>query len=135
MWFRTYRRHDLAPILPCIDQETSVTIIPRPEYPTPQFERANWTNLNGTWEFAFDDANAGLTEGWANLESLPLRILVPFPYQCEMSGINDKSIHEVVWYGKNLEFQSDWRGQDLLLHFGAVDYETAVFVNGQRVGG
>ncbi len=112
-----------------------MTIVPRPEYPRPQFERSNWTNLNGTWEFAFDDANVGVDENWQDAESFPERILVPFPYQCEMSGINDKGIHEVVWYARKVDFQPDWNGQDVLLHFGAVDYETTVFVNGQRVGG
>src|SRR5579862_2626934 len=109
-------------------------IVPRPEYPRPQFERADWMNLNGTWEFAFDDARVGLEEGWQNGRPLPMQILVPFPYQCEMSGINDKAVHEVVWYARTLEFHPDWKGMDLLLHFGAVDYETTVFVNGERVG-
>lgn len=109
--------------------------LPRPEYPRPQLERAQWTNLNGEWEFAFDDANAGLTEGWFDGRSLERRIIVPFPYQSEASGVNEKEIHEVVWYARSFAFQPEWRGQDMLLHFGAVDYACTVWVNGVLVGG
>jgi beta-galactosidase/beta-glucuronidase len=107
---------------------------PRPEYPRPQFVREDWLNLNGIWEFAFDDANRGLQERWYEGRSLDLRILVPFPYQCELSGINDKSIHEVVWYACNFDVPERWGKQDVLLHFGAVDYRTTVWVNGNEVG-
>lgn len=62
------------------------------------------------------------------------RIVVPFPYQSELSGINDKSIHEVVWYARSFEVPDEWRGKELLLHFGAVDYRATVWVNGQEVG-
>lgn len=108
--------------------------IPRPEYPRPQFVRPEWLNLNGEWEFGFDDANHGLQEGWCDGRSLPMRITVPFAYQTELSGINDKGIHEVVWYARDLEIPAGWTGQDLLLHFGAVDYRTTVWVNGREVG-
>jgi beta-galactosidase/beta-glucuronidase len=109
--------------------------LPRPEYPRPQLERPHWTNLNGEWEFAFDDANAGLAEGWHDGRTLGRRIVVPFPYQSEASGINEKEIHEVVWYARSFAYQPEWRGQDMLLHFGAVDYACTVWVNGVLVGG
>ena len=70
---------------------------PRPEYPRPQFARSLWFNLNGEWEFAFDDANDGIQSGWQDGRTLPLRIIVPFAYQTKLSGINDKGVHEVVW--------------------------------------
>ncbi len=108
--------------------------IPRPEYPRPQFVRTEWTNLNGEWEFAFDDDEAGIEEGWQDGRKLPLRILVPFPYQSALSGINDKTIHNVVWYARTFEIPIGFRGRDMLLHFGAVDYRTTVWVNGQEVG-
>jgi hypothetical protein len=108
---------------------------PRPEYPRPQFRRREWVNLNGPWEFAFDDENVGLAEGWHDGRRLEREILVPFPYQTAASGIDDKGVHEVVWYARTLEFRDEWRGQDLLLHFGAVDYATQVYVNGSLVGG
>jgi beta-galactosidase/beta-glucuronidase len=112
-----------------------VKILPRPEYPRPQFQRREWVNLNGTWEFSFDDAEVGIAEGWQDGRPLVGQIVVPYPYQSELSGVNDKEIHEVVWYARTLAYQPEWRGQDLLLHFGAVDYATTVWVNGQLVGG
>ena len=108
--------------------------IPRPEYPRPQFIRRDWLNLNGEWEFAFDDADQGLLNGWQDGRTLDRRIIVPFPYQSELSGINDKGIHEVVWYARSFTVPREWRGRDLLLHFGAVDYRTTVWVNGKEVG-
>jgi beta-galactosidase/beta-glucuronidase len=108
--------------------------IPRPEYPRPQFVRKEWLNLNGEWEFAFDDANRGRDMGWHFGLGLEKRIVVPFPYQSEASGINDKSVHENVWYARNFEIPHEWRGQNVLLHFGAVDYRSILWINGQEVG-
>jgi beta-galactosidase/beta-glucuronidase len=116
------------------EQETHPDIIPRPEYPRPQFVRDKWLNLNGRWEFAFDDANAGIELKWFDGRVLPDRIVVPFSYQTELSGINDKSIHERVWYARSFQVPKEWNGFDVLLNFGAVDYETAVWINGQEVG-
>lgn len=108
--------------------------IPRPEYPRPQFVRDEWLNLNGQWEFAFDDEDVGIREGWFERGDFPLRITVPFAYQTELSGINDKSIHEIVWYARSFEVPDAWRETDLLLNFGAVDYATTVWLNGKEVG-
>lgn len=110
------------------------TSIPRPEYPRPQFVRPDWLNLNGEWEFAFDDADEGLAAGWGDGRSLGLRIQVPFAYQSRLSGINDQSVHPVVWYARDFEVPEQWRGRDLLLHFGAVDYRATLWVNGEEVG-
>jgi beta-galactosidase/beta-glucuronidase len=108
--------------------------LPRPEYPRPQFVRSEWLNLNGEWEFAFDDDNQGRELGWHDGRPLEGRIIVPFPYQSELSGINDKSIHEWVWYARSFEVLPEWRDHDLLLHFGAVDYASSLWINGQEVG-
>jgi beta-galactosidase/beta-glucuronidase len=110
------------------------TSIPRPEYPRPQFVRDEWINLNGEWEFAFDDARQGNAEEWYDGRTLPLRIIVPFAFQTVLSGINDQSIHEYVWYARSFEIPAEWQDSDILLNFGAVDYETAVWINGQEVG-
>jgi beta-galactosidase/beta-glucuronidase len=91
-------------------------------------------NLNGEWEFAFDDADHGLRLGWQDGRTLPGRIIVPFAYQTELSGINDKSVHEYVWYARTLELSEQFRERDLLLNFGAVDYAATVWINGQEVG-
>ena len=68
------------------------------------------------------------------VETLVIRIIVPFAYQTSLSGINDKSIHEVVWYARSFTVPTEWKDSDLLLNFGAVDYEAKVWVNGQEVG-
>lgn len=108
--------------------------IPRPEYPRPQFVRSLWFNLNGEWEFAFDDANEGLTQNWHDGRPFSMRIVVPFAYQTPLSGINDKSIHEIVWYARSFELPEQFYSRDLLLNFGAVDYSSTIWVNGQEVG-
>jgi beta-galactosidase/beta-glucuronidase len=110
------------------------TPVPRPEYPRPQFVRDEWLNMNGEWEFSFDDNDEGIDQGWFNGRTLPLRIIVPFAYQTKLSGINDKSIHEIVWYARSFEVPDEWISTDLLLNFGAVDYSTTVWINGQEVG-
>src|SRR5687768_9561097 len=104
------------------------------DYPRPQFVRRRWLTLNGEWEFAFDDSDHGLSQGWATGRKFEKKINVPFAYQTELSGINDKSIHEVLWYARDFELPGDWSEQDVLLHFGAVDYRTIVWVNGHEVG-
>src|SRR5215216_5364723 len=110
------------------------TAIPRPEYPRPQFMRKQWLNLNGVWEFAFDDSDEGLKLGWQLGAHLNMSIVVPYPYQCRLSGIDDKGIHEVVWYARSFEVPKGWLDGDVLLHFGAVDYRATVWVNGEEVG-
>ncbi len=108
--------------------------VARPEYPRPQFVRPDWLNLNGAWEFAFDDADEGARQGWHDGRTLPRRIVVPFPYQSALSGIDDKAIHEVVWYARPVAIPASWAGRRVLLHFGALDYRATVWLNGREVG-
>jgi beta-galactosidase/beta-glucuronidase len=115
--------------------------VPRPEYPRPQLRRQDWTNLNGEWSFAFDDPDAGFANGWQNTDVATLRsndspfdrkITVPFCYQSNLSNIGDTAFHDIVWYART--FESPSLGDErLLLHFGAVDYRAAVWVNGTQV--
>ena len=73
--------------------------IPRPEYPRP-FVRESWQNLNGPWEFTFDDQDTGEAEERQTRSDAPFdrTIIVPFAYQSELSGIGSKEVHEIVWY-------------------------------------
>ncbi|KFI47493.1 glycoside hydrolase family 2 protein [Bifidobacterium biavatii] len=105
----------------------------RTEYPRPQFRRDEWTCLNGEWEFAFDDDNRGLDEHWQERTDFDRRIQVPFAYQSKLSGIHDVSRHDVVWYRRYFVQSRPDDGNRVLLHFGAVDYEATVFVNGRQV--
>jgi beta-galactosidase/beta-glucuronidase len=115
-----------------------VSTVPRPEYPRPQFRRRDWTNLNGVWRFAFDDADVGLAEGWQNpasLENSPFEreITVPYCYQADLSGIGETGFHDVVWYARTFERPPLGEDGRLILHFGAVDYRATVWVNGSFV--
>jgi beta-galactosidase/beta-glucuronidase len=108
--------------------------IPRPEYPQPQFQREQWLNLNGRWEFAFDDGNEGLDKSWAGAKKFDRNITVPFCFESSMSGIGDTSFHPWVWYRRTVTLPAAWKGRRVLLHFGAVDYRAMVWVNGQLAG-
>lgn len=105
------------------------------EYPRPQFVRENWHNLNGTWQFAFDDHDKGLDERWYDENrDLSGSIEVPFVYQSELSGIGDKTSHEIVWYKREIILDKKECRECVLLHFEAVDFQTQVFLNGQMIG-
>ncbi|WP_424766438.1 glycoside hydrolase family 2 protein [Paenibacillus sp. sgz302251] len=106
----------------------------REDYPRPQHARTSWLNLNGEWEFEFDDANAGQRLGWQHGgTALTKRIQVPFAFQSKLSGIADPDFHDIVWYRKQMKLPKDFENKRVLLHFGAVDYEATVWVNGHQV--
>ncbi|WP_230986891.1 glycoside hydrolase family 2 protein [Cohnella fermenti] len=107
----------------------------RDEYPRPQFKRAEWMNLNGQWEFEFDDGRAGLRERWQlGGRKFSKTIEVPYCFESRLSGIGDPSAHDVVWYKRSFELPESCRSKRVLLHFGAVDYSASVWVNGNKVG-
>ena len=112
-----------------------MSIIPRPEHPRPDFIRDTYHNLNGTWAFAFDDANRGEAEAWYKPGyDLGGSILVPFCYQSKQSGIGDETIHPYMWYRRSFTVPSEMQGRRVFLRFGAVDFESRVYVNGQMAG-
>lgn len=110
--------------------------IPRPEHPRPDFKRDTFYNLNGEWEFAFDDTECGLREGWQNPgHHLNRKIIVPFCYQCAASGIGPTDeIHPVIWYRRSFQVPEEMKGRRILIRFGAVDHEAVVYVNGHAIG-
>ena len=108
--------------------------IPRPEYPRPAFVREDWMNLNGEWEFDFDDGNRGVVDAWFDRHDFARRIIVPFTFESRLSGIGDTSIHEVVWYRTKFRLPEAYRGRRIKLNFGAVDYRATVWMNGEVVG-
>lgn len=107
---------------------------PRPEYPRPDFCRDSFQNLNGPWAFAFDDEDIGLDQRWYENPRLDRTIVVPFVYQSQLSGIHEKGFHNVIWYHKQVILRREPGADRILLHFGAVDYQATVWVNGRRVG-
>lgn len=109
--------------------------IPRPEHPRPDFMRDTFFTLNGQWQFAFDDEDRGLSEGWFRTGcQLPMEITVPFCHQSSMSGIGDATLHPILWYRRAFQVPECMKGQRVLLRFGAVDDQCSVFVNGQMIG-
>ncbi|MDM5330559.1 sugar-binding domain-containing protein [Neobacillus sp. CF12] len=108
-------------------------IIPRPEYPRPNFNRNEWLNLNGQWNFEFDDHNIGLREEWYVNHDYQQEIIVPYAFQSKLSGIHTNEFHDVVWYERTFMIPEKWQGKQIHLHFGAVDYRASVWVNGKVV--
>ena len=109
--------------------------MPRPEYPRPILVRPDWQNLNGSWCFIEDARNVGLSERWFS-EGLPKNaksIQVPFPVESEASSIHNVEPALVVWYSREFTLAKHW-DKRVCLRFGACDFWTRVFVNGQEVG-
>jgi hypothetical protein len=100
-----------------------------PEYPRPQMVRDIWLNLNGIWDYSIvakEESNPLTYEG---------KILVPFAAESALSGVGKMVGRDsVMWYRKTVTMPSTFKGKNVLLHFGAVDWLSDVYVNGTRVG-
>lgn len=105
------------------------------DYPRPQFVRNNWENLNGTWDFGFDDKNVGEAEKWYESFKGNLTIEVPFTYETKMSGICDETRHDNIWYHKTIRVDGKLlEKNNYILHFEGSDFVTKLWVNGHYVG-
>ncbi|MBA3541997.1 MAG: glycoside hydrolase family 2 [Deltaproteobacteria bacterium] len=98
----------------------------RGEYPRPQLQRDRWRSLDGRWEFAYDDEAR-----WRHPRDVTFdrTIVVPYPPESTASGIGDLRFHPVCWYRTVVELEAADRGEQVILHFGAVDYHAHVYVN------
>ncbi|QIG41111.1 glycoside hydrolase family 2 [Microbacterium sp. 4R-513] len=108
-------------------------------YPRPQLVREHWSDLCGQWSFQHDDSDIGLEERWFERESLAGTIVVPFPPESAASGVGETAHHRVVWYQRGfgaaeLEAAGRREGSRILLHFGAVDYRSRIWIDGSFVG-
>ena len=102
-------------------------------HPNPQFTRKDFENLNGTWNFVFDDADIGLKNKYfKKFPANPLQINVPYTYETKRSGIEEHKVHNVVWYNRTINYTPSKK--DTWIHFEGVDYYTRVYVNGEFVG-
>jgi hypothetical protein len=111
----------------------AATAIPLPEHPRPDFERADWGNLNGTWQFRFDKENAGEGAGWAaGKTDFPERITVPFPWGSKLSGLENKA--DIGWYQRAIKVPESWKGKRVFLVVGACDWLTKGWFDGQLLG-
>lgn len=114
---------------------SSHAAIPRSEHPRPQFERANWLNLNGEWDFAFDFGESGIERGWnADPSEFDRTIIVPFCPESKLSGIEYKDFMPAVWYHRQIDIPASWENKRVFLHFGAVDFDCRAWLNGELVG-
>ena len=98
-----------------------------PEYPRPQLTRPEWRNLNGLWEWSAAAPDEQLPVG----RTLGEKVLVPYPIESALSGLQKHE--DRMWYRRTFEVPGNWKGKRLLLHFGAVDYDAKVWVNGRQV--
>ncbi len=90
---------------------------PRPEPPRPQFRRAAWMNLNGTWDFDFDFGRSGEQRGWPQDPSgLVKKILIPFCPESALSGVAHTDFIPAMWYHRTFTLPDAWSGQRILLH-------------------
>ena len=108
--------------------------IPRSEHPNPQFERENWLNLNGVWEFEIDNSKSGIDRKLYLANHLGGSITVPFCPESELSGVGNKDFMNAVWYRRSFILDDSQLSGCVILHFGAADYETVVWINGAEVG-
>lgn len=99
------------------------------EYPRPQMVRPQWQNLNGLWDYAITEKDASRPSAWDG------QILVPFPIESALSGVmKPLTEQQRLWYRRTFTVSRKWVGRRVLLHFGAVDWEATVWVNGREIG-
>lgn len=100
-----------------------------PEYPRPLIERSQWTNLNGLWDYAIKPRGA------AEPASFDGKILVPFAVESSLSGVmKEVGEQNELWYKREFTIPSNWKGKNIVLNFGAVDWKADVFINDIMIG-
>ena len=106
---------------------------PRAEYPRPQFERSQWLNLNGTWTYTFDFGKSGNNRDFKNSKGFDEKIMVPFCPESKLSGVEHTDFINCMWYQRTISVPAEWEGKQVLLHFGAVDYEATIYIDGKEI--
>ena len=107
--------------------------MPRCDYPRPMWERGEWYSLNGEWEFAFDFGISGEERDMFIDGEFTHKIKVPFCPESELSGLGYRDFMPAVWYRKKFTLPK-LDGKRAVIHFGAVDYESRVWINGKLCG-
>ena len=107
--------------------------LPRAEYPRPQFERAEWQNLNGEWSYTLDPVKTGWERGLKDSKGFDGKITVPFAPESKLSGVEHKEFIPCIWYQREIAIPAEWAGKDVVLNFGAVYYESEIYIDGKFV--
>ena len=107
--------------------------IPRAEYPRPQFERSEWQNLNGEWSYTLDPVKTGWERGLKDSKGFDGKIMVPFAPESKLSGVEHKEFIPCIWYQREIAIPAEWEGKDILLNFGAVYYESEIYIDGKFI--
>ncbi len=116
--------------------EAESAAVPLPEYPRPQMTRAAWLNLNGEWDYLGGASSVSPTETLLKpsvFPASPEHIKVPFPPEAYLSGIM-RNQETNMWYRRSFTILDSWKKKRVLLHFGAVGCQSAIFVNGHLAG-
>ena len=110
--------------------------IPRPEHPRPDSQREKWINLNGDWDFSFDENNEGIKNSWFKPNKIKFEksITVPFCIESRASGIGKIDFKGAAWYKRIFTVPAEWKNDQVWLHFGAVDWQCSIWVNGKKAG-
>ncbi|WP_163195196.1 glycoside hydrolase family 2 protein [Clostridium thermarum] len=103
-------------------------------YPRRDFMRDIWLDLQGQWEFEFDDENLGVEQEWYDEHSFSRSINVPYVYQSELSEINIKERHDIIWYKRTFTCGENFKGKRIFINFGAVDFYSKLWINGKYIG-
>ncbi len=109
-------------------------MIPRKEHPNPQWERKNWRNLNGEWGFDFDFGSSARERELFKGGELPKKITVPFCPESKLSGIGYTDFIPAVCYRKEINLSEEETAGNVFLHFGAVDFHSYIYINGELAG-
>jgi hypothetical protein len=107
--------------------------MPLPEHPRPDFERSQWINLNGAWQFRFDPTDEGVSSDWpAGSVDFDKSILVPFSWGAPLSGVEDEA--DIGWYARAIEVPMEWREHRVFVVVGAADWHSTIWLDGTLVG-
>ena len=114
-----------------MNKSTVRNSIPRSEYPRPSLVRDEWICLNGEWDFEIDQARSGRERNYATSYGFSSKITVPFCPESKLSGIGNVDFMNCVWYKRSVEIPERFSSKRVILHIGASDWETTVYVNGK----
>ena len=129
-FFFLFLSFTLAPLTGVSEDEA----IPRPEHPQPQAVRKEWLNLNGAWEFFESNEELTTPTLFPSQEPYPEKIIVPFCRESSLSGIHRREFVKNVWYRRSFQRPVNWTSERTLLHIGACDWKTQVWINGLFMG-